>query len=413
MDKMEQKAHFWRRASFGATLEELNSSVSNTDLLHRWLQSPQAVEVPNLGPAMKGKGRRNQFLEFSDWLLKQMVTPANPLQEKVTNFWRDHFVVATNKISFPQLLTDYEQRLHTHALGDFRELLMSVTTSPAMLSYLDNARNRVGNLNENFSREVMELFTIGQGNYTEKDIQEGARSLTGWLIETDRDSGITAVTFQPRRHDRTNKNFLGHTGNLKTEDVVDILANHASTAKLISTKLWSTFAYANPEPEIVQRLAKIYQSSDRSIKAVVEAIFTAPEFYSAKAYRSHLKTPLYFTIGALRQLQVKADRAKVIATLRAMGQVPYNAPTVRGWPQDAGWLTAPSLLTRLNLAQQIVKEGDDDLGFEYDAQRFTISDLVTLLLDGKAAPGLRNAMSDLSPREATALILSSPIYQLA
>jgi uncharacterized protein (DUF1800 family) len=416
MDKMEQKAHFWRRASFGATLEELNSSVSNTELLQRWLQnnqSNQVIAVPNLGPAMKGKGRRNQFLAFGDWLLKQMVTPSNPLQEKVTNFWRDHFVVAMNKISFPHLLTDYEQRLHTHALGDFRELLLSVTTSPAMLSYLDNARNRAGKLNENYSREVMELFTIGRGNYTEKDIQEGARALTGWLIKTDRESGVTAVNFLPRRHDRGNKTFLGHSGNLKTEDVVDILANHPSTAKLIAAKLWSTFVYANPEPAIVQRLAEVYKRSDRNIKAVVEAVFTAPEFYSAKAYRSRLKTPMYFVIGTLRQLQVKADTVRAIASLRSMGQVPYNAPTVKGWPQDAGWLTAPSLLTRLNLAQQIVKDGDDDTGFEYDAQRFTTNDLVTLLLDGKADPSLRNALNGLSPREATALILSSPTYQLA
>jgi uncharacterized protein (DUF1800 family) len=416
MDKMEQKAHFWRRASFGATLEELNSSVSNTDLLQSWLQnnqSNQAIVLPVLGPTMKGKGRRNQFLAFSDWLLKQMVTPSNPLQEKVTNFWRDHFIVALNKISFPQLLTDYEQRLHAHALGDFRELLLSVTTSPAMLSYLDNARNRAGKLNENYSREVMELFTIGRGNYTEKDIQEGARALTGWLIKTDRDSGVTAVNFQPRRHDRGNKTFLGHSGNLKTEDVVDILANHPSTAKLIAAKLWSTFVYTNPEPAIVQRLAQVYKQSDRSIKAVVEAVFTAPEFYSAKAYRSRLKTPMYFAIGTIRQLQVKADTTRTIAALRSMGQVPYNAPTVKGWPQDAGWLTAPSLLTRLNLAQQIIKDGDDDAGFEYDAQRFTTNDLVTLLLDGKANPSLRNALDGLSPREATALILSSPTYQLA
>jgi uncharacterized protein (DUF1800 family) len=414
MDKMQQKAHFWRRASFGATLEELNSTDSNNDLLHRWLQTSAPVEVPDLSAPTQVRGKkRKRFLEFGDWLLKQMVNPANPLQEKMTNFWRDHFIVSMNKIPFPQLLTDYEERLHNHAFGDFRELLMSVATSPAMLAYLDNARNRSGNINENFSREVMELFTIGRGNYTEKDIQEGARSLTGWLIKTDKTTGITAVSFLPRRHDRGNKTFLGRTGNFKTEDIVDILANHPATAKLVSAKLWSTFVYPNPEPEIVQRLAGVYQKSDRNIKALVEAIFTAPEFYSAKAYRSRLKTPIYFTIGTLRQLQIKADRAKVIASLRAMGQIPYNAPTVKGWPQDAGWLTAPSLLTRLNLAQQLVKEGDDDLGFEYDAQRFTTSDLITLLLDGKPDTSLSNAMKGLSAREITGLILSSPTYQLA
>ncbi|PZO41905.1 MAG: DUF1800 domain-containing protein [Pseudanabaena frigida] len=413
MDTLVKKAHFLRRASFGSTLAELNSSTSNTELLDKWLREQPIINTPNLGSVEKGIERRNQALKFSDWLVNQAIAAPNPLHEKITNFWRDHFVVSIKKIRFPQLLTDYETRLRKYALGDFRDLLWNVTTSPAMLSYLDNAQNRAGKINENYSREVMELFTIGRGQYSEKDIQEGARALTGWIIKPDRQMGIVESIFMPRRHDAGVKTYLGKKGNFKTEDIVDILANHPSIAKTIGHKLWSTFVYPNPESEIVDRLAMVYKNSDRSIKTVVEAVFTSPEFYSAKAYRSRLKTPIYFMIGTLRQLEIKADTVKVMGGLRSMGQVLYNAPTVKGWSDDSGWLTAPSLLTRLNLAQQMTQDYGDDGGFDFDPKNLTAKELVDLLLDGNAEPSLLSAFQGLSIRESAALILSSPTYQLA
>ncbi len=413
MDVSVQKAHFMRRASFGSTLTELNSAISSTDLLGKWLHEQPIIDVPNLGSAEKGVERRNQELKFNDWLVTQAIAAPNPLHEKMTNFWRDHFVVSTKKVVYRQLLTDYEARLRKYALGDFRDLLWNVTTSPAMLAYLDNDQNRSGKINENYSREVMELFTIGRGQYSEKDIQEGARALTGWTNKFDRTKGIAESIFVPRRHDASTKTYLGKKGNFKAEDVVDILANHPSTARTIGYKLWSSFVYPNPEPEIVDRLAMVYKNNGRSIRAVVEAVFTSPEFYSAKAYRSHLKNPIYFMIGSLRQLEITADKVKVIGGLRSMGQVPYNAPSVKGWMDDQGWLTAPSLLTRLNLAQQMTQEYGDDGGFDYDPKNLTTKELVHLLLDGNAEPSLLKSFQGLSIRECTSLILSSPTYQLA
>jgi len=413
MDTFVKKAHFLRRTSFGGTLEELNSSSQTSQLLAQWLQENEVVSVPDLGAIEQGKDRHEQLLKFKEWLFNQMISAQNPLQERITNFWRDHFVVSIKKIAIPQHLTDYEVRLRENALGDFRELLWNVTISSAMLSYLDNAENHSGKINENYSREVMELFTIGRGNYSEKDIREGARALTGWIIKRHNEIGKIESIFRSHRHDNGTKTYLGKSGNLKTEDVVDILANHPETAKNISRKLWQTFVYANPEPVIVERLAKVYQNNNRSIKAVVEAIFTSTEFYSQQAYRSHLKNPIYFMLGSLRQLEIKADYMKVLGGLRAMGQVPYNAPTVKGWSQDSGWLTAPSLLTRLNLAQQMTQDYGDDGGFEYQPKCISSNELIKLLLDGKAGAGLLDNCKGLSLREVTALILSSPSYQLA
>ncbi|AFY74162.1 hypothetical protein Syn7502_02150 [Synechococcus sp. PCC 7502] len=413
MDALAKKAHFLRRASFGATIEELNSSISISELLNKWLNSRENAPVPNLGVVEKnGKLRRDQTLKFSDWLINQTIYAKNPLQEKVVNFWRDHFVVSAKKVGLPHSLADYDSRLRTYALGDFRELLWSVTTSPAMLSYLDNGQNRSGKINENFSREVMELFTLGRGQYSEKDIQEGARALTGWAIKPNLLS-VPEALFLPRRHDQGIKTYLGKTGNLNTEDVVDILANHPSTARTIARKLWSVFAYPNPEPNVVDRLAKVYKQSDRNIKSLVSAIFSSPELYSTKAYRSLLKTPIYFMIGSIRQLEIQADSLKVLGSLKAMGEVFYNAPTVKGFAQGKAWLTAPSLLTRLNLAQQMTQNYGDNGGFNYDPKELTTKDLVALLLDGNTESSIVDALKGLSPRDATALILSSPTYQLA
>ncbi len=411
MDRIVQKGHFLRRAGFGATLDELNSDISPEMLLSKWLNESPVLNVPAPLPIVK-KGKQDQSREMWRWLLKQIVSANNPLHERMVNFWRDRFVVSLRKIGRAQFLLDYERRLRTYAMGDFQELLMQVTTSPAMLNYLDNGQNQAGKINENYSREVMELFTLGQGQYTEKDIQEGARALTGWQVKLRPEMGIADVTFVKRRHDDGVKNYLGHSGKLSTQDVVEILANHPSTARKLAVDLWSTFAYANPEPAIIDRLAKVYQQNNRSIRAVVAAVFNSPEFYSTKAYRSHLKTPLYFVLSSLRQLQIGADSDRVIGDLRAMGQVPYNAPSVKGWQGDQGWLTAPSLLTRLNVAQQFTKEYGDDGGFNFNPDRYSAKDLVTVLLDGNS-DRLEEQFTGLSKREIAALILSSPIYQLA
>lgn len=412
MDRIVQKAHFLRRAGFGATLDELNSDTTPDALLSTWLNTSPEINVPAPMPIVQ-KGKQDQARALWKWLLPQMVKASNPLHERIVNFWRDRFVVSLRKTGRAQLLLDYERRLRTYAMGDFQELLMQITTSPAMLNYLDNDQNRSGKINENYSREVMELFTLGQGNYTEKDIQEGARALTGWQVKLRPEMGVADVTFVPRRHDDGLKTYLGHTGKLSTQDVVEILANHPITARKLAVDLWSTLAYRNPEPEIVDRLAGVYQKNNRSIKAVVAAVFNSPEFYSSKSYRSHLKTPMYFVLSSLRQLQIESDSDRVIGDLRAMGQVPYNAPSVKGWQGDQGWLTAPSLLTRINVAQQFTKEYGDDGGFKFDPDRYSAKDMVTVLLDGNGDRQLESQFTGLSKREIAALILASPIYQLA
>lgn len=433
MDSFRQTAHLLRRVSLGATWAELQDPTSSQTLLQTWLQDPQPGMIsppplapPPLAPREMAQAspeqrrharqrRRSQALQVGSWLLEQRISAPNPLHETLTEIWRDHFVVSLRKFNLIPFLVDYDLRLRRHALGDYQDLVWSVTTSPAMMLYLDNQRNRAGNLNENYSRELMELFTLGRDQYTETDVQEGARALTGWTIDPRqlRQGGAIETRFVPRRHDGGEKSFLGYTGPLKAEDVVEILANHPSTARTVSTLLWSRLAYPDPEPQLIDQLAQVYHSRERNIAALVEVILTHPEFYSQRAYRAQIKSPQGFLLGSIRQLQIEADFEQVLKQLRTMGHVPYTAPSVKGWPQGNGWLDSVALLNRLNLAQHLSDDDSDETGFVYTPGDLTLADLTQLLLDGDGPEVLTAQLSDLTLREATALILASPTYQLA
>jgi uncharacterized protein (DUF1800 family) len=413
MEPLQQKAHFLRRATGGATLEELNRDVAPATWLSQWLNTPP-VTVPQL-PGLPNDPKllteiRQQLI---NWILTQTITASNPFHERIVSFWRDYFVISLRKTNNPYMVADYERRLRTYAFGDFQELLFQVTTSPAMLHFLDGRQNRKGNINENYSREVKELFTIGRGNYTETDVQEGARALTGWRIETDLQAGTTTSVFRPGQHDNGRKTYLGQTGNFKTEDVVAILANHPQTSRNLATRLWSTFVYPNPEASIIDRLAAVYRQNNRSLGKLIEAVFTSPEFYSERAYRSQIRTPQEFMTGSLRQLQIQADPKRVGNALRSMGQPFYNPATVRGWTNDEGWLTAPSLITRLNLARQFTLSTGDAAGFKFDREKFSKEALLALLLDNNPGQSIGGNTSNLSIGEFAALLLSTPLYQLA
>ncbi|MEO0852464.1 MAG: DUF1800 domain-containing protein [Cyanobacteria bacterium J06648_11] len=427
MDSALRTSHLYRRLSFGATLPELEAKASPQERLAGWLENPPSLPgLPifepisrdrNATPAERQHRRltiRTQARALGGWLLEQRVTAENPLHEAIAGFWRDHFVVSFQKFNLPAFVGDYDLRLRTHALGDFRDLLWSVSTSPAMLLYLDNQQNRAGNLNENFSREVLELFTVGAGNYTETDIQEGARSLTGWTIDfRELMAGRVTSTFRRWRHDTGEKTYLNRSGRLQAEDVVEILANHPSTAHTLSEKLWSYFAYPDPEPELVQRLAEVFTQSDRNIAVWVEAAFSQPEFWSDRAYRNRVKSPLAFVLGAIRQLEIEADYPRVLQSLRSLGQVPYTAPSVKGWPESEGWLDTRGLLGRLDLARQMTREASDDTPYRFAPGAIAIADLKTLLLDGDSPAGWTSTATDLPVRDVAAAYLSSPLYQLA
>lgn len=407
-----ERGHFWRRISGGGTLTELSSTVPLQVLWESWLEQRQpSVTYPDLRLEREdippSRQRQEQLQLFFGWWTEQKIKAANPLHERMVDFWRDHFTVSARMGPVPALL-DYEQRLRTHALGDFQELLWSVSTSPMMLIYLNNGTNRRGRLNENFSREVLELFTVGPGHYSERDIQEGARALTGWQIV--RTEGGVSSQFVPQRHDAGIKTYLGQTGAWRPEDVIEMLANHPATGQRLGRKLWSELVYPNPEPEIVAQLADVYQGSRRQIPAVLAAILSHPQFFSAKAYRSRVRSPQEFLMGSLRALEIGFDPQKVRTSLRHMGNHPYGAATVKGWPDS--WITSTSLLNRLSVAQQLTEDWGDDGGFTFEPSRFSQQDLLEVLLDGEMPGAIAQDLPRLDRREQAAVLLASPTYQL-
>jgi uncharacterized protein (DUF1800 family) len=255
------------------------------------------------------------------WALRLACTE-RPMEEKLTLFWHDHFAVSGSKIENAALLNRYVETLRRNANGNFHTLLVAMTKDPAMLRWLDNDVSIKGNPNENYAREVMELFTLGIGNYTEKDVKELARALTGWglrgvvrggrpeetrkqiaeCIATGRP--IVAATYSEDLHDDAPKTILGKTSRFDTDSALDLLASRPQSAKHLCAKLWEWFGYPKPEPKLVERLAKVFLDNKYEVKPVLLAMATSREFWSEKCLRGQVKSPVDFAVAAIRQLGI-------------------------------------------------------------------------------------------------------------
>jgi uncharacterized protein (DUF1800 family) len=244
--------------------------------------------------------------------------------------------------------------LRNHAFDTFDNILLGITSDPAMLFYLDLTKSRKNAPNENYARELMELFTLGLGHYSQQDVYEGAAALTGWHAR-----GLTSK-YYPRDHNDLVKTYLGHTGTLDYKDVVNILANHPATPWFISRKLFAFFAYENPSDDDLKPLVDTYVQSGHNMGAVMRTLLLSPQFSSAKAYRGRIKSPVEFTAGAYRAMNINGDGTglPIISTL--MGQTLFDPPNVAGWPGDkvsALWLNSGTWMTRLNYVDLLLARG--------------------------------------------------------
>ena len=279
------------------------------------------------------------------------------LQEVMTDFWFNHFNVFWAKNADKWLTTAYEMNtIRPHVLGKFKDLLAATAKSPAMLVYLDNRlSSSIRGINENYARELMELHTLGvDGGYTQKDVQEVARALTGWTIQAPQRGG--EFIFRPRMHDAAEKTVMGHritAGGIRDgEMVVDILAKHPSTARFISTKLVRRFVADQPPEPLVKHVAEVYRKSDGDIREMLHAILTSREFNSPDAPGAKTKTPLEYTVSAIRSLDGTTDGSRPVAqAIARMGQPLYQCQPPTGYP-DRGdfWMGDGAILERLNFA---------------------------------------------------------------
>lgn len=278
--------------------------------------------------------------------LNEMATSGAQLREKMAFFWHGHFACRNLNIYYQQLLL---HTIRTNALGNFGDLLREVSKSAAMLNFLNNNQNRKDHPNENFAREVMELFTMGRGNYSEQDIKEAARAFTGWGTNLSGE-----FIFRKGQHDGAAKTFMGKTGNFDGDDILDILLEQPETAIFITRKIYKFFVNEEFDAEKVEWLAKRFYQSGYAIPDLLEDIFTSDWFFAPKNMGSKIKSPVELWVGMRRQLPLTMQvwSAQLIFQ-KLLGQVLFYPPNVAGWPGGKAWIDTSSLLLRMRLPQLI------------------------------------------------------------
>jgi len=295
-----------------------------------------------------------------DWLHKMAAT-ANPLQEKMTLFWHGHFACRSNNPYFAQQLNNIQRQ---HALGNFKTLLMEVSKSPAMLQYLNNQQNRKGRPNENFARELMELFTLGRDNYTEKDVKESARSFTGWTYDKEGN-----FQFNQKVHDEQEKTFFGQSGKFDGEAIIDMILAKPATASFICRKLYIFFVNDTPDEAHVKELAGHFYEQQYDLSAVMKKMFSADWFYAKENTGNKIKSPAEFLTGLSREFYVTYNKPQVLIQLQtSLGQYLFNPPNVAGWPGGKNWIDSSSLMLRMKIPSLVLNDGVLDFDGKADPE---------------------------------------------
>jgi uncharacterized protein (DUF1800 family) len=273
------------------------------------------------------------------------------LREKMALFWHGHFACRNLNIFYQQLLL---HEIRTNAFSNFGDLLKSVSKSAAMLNFLNNQQNQKQHPNENFAREVMELFTMGRGNYTEQDIKEAARAFTGWESKFNGD-----FIFRAFFHDDDEKTFLGKKGHFDGDDILNIILDQPQTATFITQKIYKYFVNENIDKDIVNDLAKSFYQSNYDIKALMKTIFTSDWFYDERNIGCKIKSPVELLVGIRRMLPMQLEDERTQLLLEsALGQVLFYPPNVAGWPDGAAWIDSSTLMLRLRIPQ-LIKDDDE------------------------------------------------------
>ncbi|MGH2496060.1 MAG: DUF1800 domain-containing protein [Ktedonobacteraceae bacterium] len=351
-----QIGHLLRRAGFGTSPEEIvmYESLGFSGSVDRLLNYQQVGDDDMENRLKAVNLDLNSPISQRHWWLMRMAWTQRPLLEKITLFWHGVLTSSYRNVDAPIRMINQNQFLREHAFDTFDNILLGITSDPAMLLYLDLADSTKNAPNENYARELMELFTLGLGHYTQRDVYEGASALTGWRVE-----GMTS-RYYPQDHNDLVKTYLGHTGNLDYKDVIHILVNHPATPWFISRKLFTFFVYENPSTDDLKPLVDTYVQSGHNIGAVMRTLLLSPQFSSARAYRSRVKSPIEFAVGAYRALSIAGDGSGLAALLDWMGQTLFDPPNVAGWSGDkvsALWLNSGTWMNRLYYIDMLLYHG--------------------------------------------------------
>lgn len=360
MQNTKRLNHLYHRAGFGLSPQEWQQKKNWTtkealrdlfdlpnDLPLLAIRKSNIENSDEMSKADKRKDQRKILARQNIAWLERMADPKeSALLEKMTLFWHGHFACESKK---PFLVAQQLDILRRHALGNFRNLVVALAHDPAMIRYLNNQQNKKSQPNENFARELLELFTIGQGNYTEKDIKEAARAFTGW--SSDRTG---TYVFKERQHDFGKKTFFGKTGNFNGEDIIDFVLEKRETSIFITRKIYRYFVNDQVNELRVQQLATDFYNSKYDIGKLMQTIFSSDWFYDTENMGTKIKSPVELMAGLMRQLTVTKSNPKTLVFLqKALGQVLYRPPNVAGWPGGQNWIDNSTLMLRLNLARSV------------------------------------------------------------
>ncbi len=342
-------------SSDAQALAERRTMFEERQSLRRSMRTltPEAADMAKREAQKKEqREERQRALEAQAWWFRRMLQTQAPLREKMTLFWHDHFATSIQKVKQPVLLVRQNDLFRTQAFGSFRDLTQAILMDPAMLLYLDTQSSKKSMPNENFAREVMELFTLGESQYTEQDIREAARAFTGYQL--DRMKGT--VIHDKRSWDSSDKTIFGKTGPFDGKDVVNLIFEKKEAARFMAKKLWEFFVYDSPSEAALSALADSFMKSGYQTGPLLREIFLSREFYVEASIRSQIKSPIQFLVALLKQLEIDSPPVGFpIMAEQQLGQILFMPPNVAGWDWGQAWINTNTLLTRYNLAGFLTK----------------------------------------------------------
>lgn len=375
-------AHVLRRVGFGALPAEISAltPLDWPDVVDRVLDTSGAPSptagMPDLNP---DRGWWERYVDMTWFWMDRCRTSPAPIEEKMVLFWHGHLCSSMEKVGDHQMMFDQSQLFRAHGMGDVEELVQAVSIQPAMLEYLDNDVNVAGSPNENFARELMELFLLGVGHYSEEDVRASAQAWTGHGV--DRDTG--RYVFRSEDHDNTSKTFMGATRNWNGPDIINHLVKGPKTeqtSRFLATKLWSFFAYPNPEAGVIDDVSAAFRSGGMRVDSLLRAILLHPQFRSTQAKQGLVREPVDYVVSAMRHTGLGLDIAHPEWSLEGMGQEPYNPPNVSGWRQNDYWISAPAQWAKTQFASRMRWSGIEHGNLE-DSRSLTVPEAVDAALD--------------------------------
>jgi len=372
MSVSARQKHFYSRAAFGLPVESEPQAVEDSlkkQLAIKPLYEIQLVEpnsTKNVRPDIKKN--RSELLSLNATWFNQLTDPEAVIREKMTFFWHDHFACRARLPFFAQQQINI---LRKHALGNFTDLLMDISKDPAMLIFLNNQQNRKDSPNENFAREVMELFTLGRGNYSEYDIKNAARAFTGWSANLREGKFL----FRPAQHDSGSKTFRGKTGNFSGEDIIEMILGDQQTALFITEKI-TAFFVGEVEASLIKTLSKEFYDSGYKIDKLMKSIYSSDWFYEKRFTGNRIKSPVELIAGIQTHTGGTFNNPlNTVYLQKALGQVLLQPPNVSGWPNGKEWIDSSSLTFRMSLPGQLLNniespfEAKDDGDVNNDANK--------------------------------------------